>query len=91
MANIYWAGEKADKKETKKALTKELVDCTDGAFAVRFESDGAGHHVVAYVERDTQGEFEWKKCLPPKFMGWRIVKIFVPYGYIGAILDSRED
>ena len=90
MANLYWSGPKAEKKEVIEALKKELVECTDGAFDARIEGDGAGVHAAIYVERDPNGHFEWKKEIPQKFMGWRIVKIFVPFDYVGAILQTRE-
>jgi hypothetical protein len=50
MANLYWSGPKAPEKETRKALMKELVECTDDAFDIRFGGDGAGKHVAVYVE-----------------------------------------
>ena len=65
MANIYWAGPKAPKPATKEALMKELVNCTDDAFHVRFESDGAGHMVCVYVEapEERRDPYEWKKLI----------------------------
>jgi len=92
MANLYWRGEKAPEDEVREALMKELVSCTDGAFDVRFGGDGAGKHVAVYVEA-TQEQREphpWKKRLPPKFMGWRVVIIFVPPTYIREILNWKR-
>lgn len=93
MANIYWAGAKAPKEETVKALMKELAECTNNRYYVKFESDGTGAHVCAYVEtehtKDTT-KFKWNKRLPPKFMGWRLVVVFVPRTYIDIILLSKE-
>tara|TARA_B100001564_G_C20045230_1_gene405045 strand:- start:46 stop:327 length:282 start_codon:yes stop_codon:yes gene_type:complete len=93
MANIYWADKKAPKPETKEALMRELVNCTDDTFHVRFDSDGAGHMVCVYVEaeHERRDPYEWKKLVPPKFMGWRVVKIFVPPDYIKAILTAVRD
>ena len=93
MANIYWAGAKAPKEEAAKALMKELVDCTDNRYYTRFESDGTGAHICAYVETahtKDPSKFKWNKQLPPKFMGWRLVRIFVPVGYIDVILLAKE-
>ena len=93
MANIYWAGDKAPKEEAAKCLMEELADCTDSRYYVRFESDGTGAHVCAYVEtvhtKDTN-KVKWKKQLPPKYMGWRLVVIFVPINYINVILLAKE-
>ena len=83
MANIYWNGPKASKKDTREALMKELVTITNNAFTVAFESDGAGPHVVAYVERNPESdESPFPGFLPEKFMGWRVLRISVPHGYI---------
>ena len=89
MANIYWSGDKAPQKEVYGALMKELVDCTDDAFDVKFGGDGAGAHATVYVEasQDRRDPYDWKKRLPPKFMGWRIVIVFVPPTYINEILN----
>lgn len=91
MASIYWTGDKASEEEVEKALMRELVECTDNAFAVKKESDGSGAHISIYVEKkdpNVNNNFTWKKDIPPKFMGWRTLKIFVPFGYIKAIMDA---
>ena len=89
MANLYWSGPKASEKDAKEALMKELVSCTDHAFDVKFGGDGAGKHVAVYVEapHGQRDPYPWKKRLPPKYMGWRVVIIFVPPTYIGEILN----
>jgi len=90
MAHIYWTGDKAPEEEVKKAIMKEMVECTDNAFTVRKESDDTSTHLSVYVEKkDTNknNDFAWKKQLPVKFMGWRILTIFVPVGYIKTIMD----
>ena len=93
MANIYWQGPKAPQKDVYAALMRELVDYTDDAFEVKFSSDGAGAHVIVYVEVETElrDQYLWKKPWPPKFMGWRLLKIFCPPTYISVILNRRED
>jgi len=90
MAHIYWTGAKAPEEEVKKALMIELVECTDNAFTVCKESDDTSTHISVYVEKkDTSrnNDFVWKKRLPVKFMGWRILIIFAPIGYIKNILE----
>ena len=92
MAHIYWTGDKAPEKEVKEALMKDLVDLTDSAFTVRKESDDTSTHMSVYIEKkdpNVNNDFEWKKeQLPPKYMGWRILIIFVPIGYIGCIMET---
>ena len=93
MANIYWTGDKAPEEEVKKALMIELVDCTDNAFTVRKESDDTSTHMSIYIEKENpniNNDFVWNRKLPPKFMGWRILTIFVPIGYIRCIMDLPD-
>jgi len=94
MANIYWnKGDKTPKEEAVKALMAELVNCTDNRFFAKADSDGAGAHICAYVETihtDNTNNFVWKKQLPDKFMGWRLIRIFVPIGYIDGIMLAKE-
>jgi hypothetical protein len=91
MAQIYWTGDKAPEEEVKNCLMAELVDLTDSAFTVRKESDDTSTHMSVYVEKkdpNTNNDFVWnKEQLPPKYMGWRILIIFVPIGYIKTIMD----
>ena len=91
MADIYWTGPKAPEEEAKKALMIEMVECTNSAFTVKRESDGSSMHLSVYVEKREPSEntnFVWNKALPPKFMGWRIIIIFCPIGYIKGVLDA---
>ena len=93
MANLYWSGEKAPQKDVYAALMKELVECTDDAFEVKFGGHGAGAHLTVYVEADNEyrDPYPWNKKLPPKFMGWRVVIVFVPPTYIDIILRKKEE
>ena len=95
MAHIYWTGDKVSEEEVKKALMNELPDCTDNAFYVKKQSDDTSTHMTVYVEKEDTSkntDFEWKKRLPPKFMGWRVLIIFCPIGYIHGVLEipTRE-
>ena len=85
MAHIYWTGAKAPEEEVKKALMEELPDHTDGAFYVKKDSDDTSTHMSVYIEKGNPHEnmdFPWKKHLPPKFMGWRLIRIFCPIGTV---------
>ena len=92
MAHIYWTGDRASEEEVKKALMKELVDMTDSAFTVRKESDDTSTHMSVYVEKknpNTNNDFVWKKeQLPPKYMGWRVLILFCPIGYIKGVMEA---
>ena len=67
MANLYWRETKSPKKEVYAALMKELVDCTDDAFEVKFGGDGAGAHVIVYVE--ASAERRKNNCLQNTWAG----------------------
>ena len=88
MAHIFWnKGEKAGRKEVVDELMRELVNVTDTPFTAKVESDDAGSNVVAYIERDLQGNIPDKKDLPEKFLGWRLLVIHVHEGYIKHIMS----
>ena len=94
MANIYWTGKKAPKKETREALMGLLVDNTPNRFTVRFDSDDGGGHVVAIIERnpgescDGLSPYDNWQDRPMKFMGWRVLYMHVPDGYIDVFFDA---
>ena len=93
MANLYWRAEKAPKETAIELLMAELVECTDGRFYVRHESDGTGGHLSIYVETShtkDPAKFKWNVEPPHKFKGWRVIRIMVPHGYIDGILLSKE-
>lgn len=79
---------KKTKKEAIAQLYKEAVEWTDNKFIVTHESDDGGAHIALYIERnsdDTTG----LKGRPPfnNFMGWRVLFINVPEGYLGVFYN----
>ena len=91
MAHIFWnKGEKADKKEAIDALMRELVRVTDTTFIVKAESDDAGSHLVAYIERTDDDEIPDKKDLPEKFLGWRLLVVHVHEGFITYVMNAKR-
>jgi len=93
MANLFWRGDKLPKEQAIELLMADTADCTDNRYYVRHASDGTGSHLCIYVEtvhtKDTT-KFVWKKEPPYKFKGWRVIRIFVPIGYIDGILLAKE-
>ena len=88
MAHIFWnKGEKAEKKEAIDALMRELVKVTDTPFTAKVESDDAGSHLVAYIERDLDDTIPDKRDLPEKFLGWRLLVIHVHEGFIKHVMN----
>ena len=91
MAHIFWnKGEKAEKKEAIEALMYELPKFTDTQFTVKAESDDAGSHLVAYIERNLDDSIPDKRDLPEKFLGWRLLVIHVHDGFIKYVMNSKR-
>tara|TARA_R110002074_G_scaffold336843_1_gene507377 strand:+ start:41 stop:367 length:327 start_codon:yes stop_codon:yes gene_type:complete len=95
MTQLYWSGEKVSEKEIRKELMRVLPDITENMFTVDIESDCNGQHICCIVEgylnepdKDPYVKGHWKK-LPPKFLGWRILKKIVPYGYISVFYKDK--
>ncbi len=91
MAHIYWNKEdKVSKKDAIEALMRELVNVTDTPFTAKAESDDAGGHLTAYIERDISDEIVDKKDMPDKFLGWRLLVVHVHEGYIKHIMNRER-
>jgi len=91
MAHIFWnKGEKAEKKEAVDALMRELVKVTDTPFTAKAESDDAGSHLVAYIERNLDHSIPDKIDLPEKFLGWRLLVIHVHEGFIKHVMNRTS-
>ena len=91
MANIYWNKEKVSKEEVFAELMKKMPYVTDNAFTVRFD-DGAA---ICVPERDQDSdESPFKEghydIIPPQVLGWRVLKIMVPKGYIDVFYGDSE-
>jgi len=85
---------KATKKEIKGGLMTLATENTPNRFNVKFDSDGSGPCAVLMVERD-KGEdsngrspFNSWTMMPAKYMGWRVVFLHVPHGYIDTFYDA---
>ena len=82
---------KATKKELREALMQIATELTDTQFTVTFQSDDGGHHAVIVAEREEGSEespFKNLDALPRGFMGWRIIKLHVPAGYISVFYNE---
>jgi len=80
---------KGTKKEVFEALMKETVEYTDNRFVVSFESDDGGSHIVLRVERNEDDTTGYKKTFPAgSYMGWRVLKVSVPSGYLEVFYND---
>ena len=82
---------KATKDELRSALMGMIPEITDNAFTVSFASDDGGHHAVIISERDENSDespYKDLNAIPSGFMGWRILKMHVPDGYIAVFYNE---
>ena len=73
---------KALKNEVDDAIHEICITEWDIEFRVLFQSDDMGEHVVVAFEGSVPTESKDKLRTP--FMGWRLVRLEVPEGYLGA-------
>ena len=66
-------------------MTKWIVENFSCEFKIEKQSDGSGTHMTVYLE--TQKDITDKiKTLPLRWLGWRVIFIKCPIGYIRGIL-----
>lgn len=73
---------KAPKSDVDDALHDICISEWDTEFRVLFESDDMGEHIVVAFEGATPSDSKNKLRTP--FMGWRLVRMEVPEGYLSA-------
>ena len=73
---------KAPKNEVDDALHDICITEWDTEFRVLFHSDDMGEHIVVAFEEIVPEDSKDKLQNP--FMGWRLVRMEVPEGYLGV-------
>ena len=73
---------KASKNDVDDALHDICISEWDTEFRVLFHSDDMGEHVVVAFEGNVPSESKDKLHSP--FMGWRLVRMEVPEGYLAV-------
>ena len=91
MANIYWSEkEKAPYGDAIAALRKDIGLWYPKQFHIKVASDDGGPHLAIYIERaepSQRMEKEISDKLPSgRFMGWRLIVIKCPIGYINSFI-----
>jgi hypothetical protein len=97
MASSFFTSEKAPKQEAINELVVMISNYHSGRYEVRMASDDGGNHLEVQVEvpevsqslEDQIPDFPFFEIWPV-WMGWRVVVVKVPPGYIDAI-TNRED
>ena len=98
MANIFYAGEKAEKSEASQRLIEAVSAIYDGEFGVIFQMDDGGSHLTLLLEVENPGrqlEEQTENMLlldlirEPKWMGWRFVTLKIPPGGL-CLYDNQE-
>lgn len=98
MANLFFAGEQAPKQEAINALVLKISEYYSGRYEVLPASDDGGSHLEVQVEVSSPStrlseqapEFPFSEIIP-KWMGWRVVVLKVPLGYIDCITNRKDN
>jgi hypothetical protein len=94
MSSRHFGGEKAPKKEARKALMAHAAGIFDGRYTVKFDNDDGGSVINLYIEVEEPSQplptFLSSALFESKWMGWRYVITKCPIGYIDAILEAPE-
>jgi len=98
VANLFFAGEKAPKQEAINALVLKISEYFSGRYEVDLASDDGGTHLEVQVEvpspsrmlTEQMPEFPFLEIIP-KWMGWRVLILKVPRGYIDCITNRKDD
>ena len=80
---------KSSKEGVEDALHEACIVNWDTEYRVLFQSDDGGNHVAVAFEGEAP--LDSKDLLRSPFMGWRLVRLVVPNGYLAAFhpLDKR--
>ena len=73
---------KSSKEDVEDALHETCIVNWDTEYRVLFQSDDGGNHVTVAFEGKVP--LESKDLLRSPFMGWRLVRLVVPNGYLGV-------
>jgi hypothetical protein len=94
MTSRHFSGEKATKKDARKALMAHAAGIFDGRYTVKFDNDDGGSVINLYIEVEKPSgplpKFLSEALFESKWMGWRYVITKCPPGYIDAILEAPE-
>lgn len=79
---------KLNKEETEDQIDTICILNWDTEYRVVFASDDMGNHISVLFEGEVPHES--KDLLVSPFQGWRLVRIMVPEGYLGAFYPLSE-
>jgi len=93
MTNIYYSGPKASEPDATKELMQHTAGIFDGRFTVKFQSDDGGRHIALVLEVAEPNErlpkFLSDSLGLTKWMGWRMLILKVPIGYIDGVMEKH--
>jgi len=79
---------KAPHEEVEDKITEICILNWDTEFRVLFQSDDGGNHVVVAFEGEVPKDA--KNELRSPFMGWRLIRMLVPEGYLGVFYPLKK-
>ena len=85
MANLFWTGPKASRKEISDHLMEKASEHLEpGSYATRFD-EGEAQLWVEVEDPNDESKKHWHILdNQPKIMGWRVLLFKCPRGFIGA-------
>ena len=83
---IYYSDEKVSYDDAVEELMPLILDATDETFFVKKGGDNSGASIDVYAETIDTSISPWVQKLPAKFLGWRVIMLQCPRGFIDAIL-----
>ena len=72
--------EKASKIDVEDRLNEILIEDIGEEYRIKWASDNSGPHVCVMFENEFPENS--RKYLPTPFMGWRLIIMKVPQGYL---------
>ena len=84
----YEQVKKAPKEKVDDALHEICIDKIGEEYRVLWKSDDGGHHIVVAFEEEVPSIA--KDLLHGMFMGWRLILMKCPEGYLEAFYPIKE-
>tara|TARA_Y100000034_G_C6664187_1_gene291327 strand:+ start:50 stop:316 length:267 start_codon:yes stop_codon:yes gene_type:complete len=73
---------KAPREEVEDKIHDICIVNWDTEFRVLWQSDDGGNHVVVAFEGEVPEDAKDELCSP--FLGWRLIRMLVPEGYLAV-------
>mgnify|MGYP003122973566 CR=1 FL=1 len=80
---------KFPKEEVEDVLHEICIAEIEEEYRVLWQSDDGGHHIVVAFEEKIPPKA--KELIQSPFMGWRLIKLICPEGYLGVFYPLKNE